>query len=122
MADQGFDQRICGYIRAFRPLAHVNLVLPNLVGQLLACQQSGAYDRVRGLWAFVLGLALHVMIIGANEWGDRLSDQPHAQTLISGGSGMVALGTVSAHVLRFCAWAGFVAGAAWLLLAVVCDV
>jgi 1,4-dihydroxy-2-naphthoate octaprenyltransferase len=104
------------WLVAVRPLAQINLLLPNLAGQAAAYAASGDFDWGRCFFAASMGVPLQLMIMGANEWGDRFSDQPGANTLISGGSGVILSGRLASRALLKMARVGFFTGSVAIAL------
>ena len=84
------------WARAFRPPAQINLALPMLVGLLHNAPWS-MQTLGHGLG---LSLLLQAMILYSNDASDATTDDLSQRTLISGGSGVGAEGSLSPHALR----------------------
>lgn len=96
------------WIQAARPLAHVNIVVPLVLGQVAALHVG---DRFRWPWfaaALGWGVVNHLVIIFANDFADRDADTGR-RTLLSGGSGVLADGKLTAPQLARAASAAAVA-------------
>jgi 1,4-dihydroxy-2-naphthoate octaprenyltransferase len=79
------------WIQAARPLAHVNIVVPLVLGQVAAWHVTGRFD---GLWfgaSLAWGVLDHLFVIFANDFADRRADSGR-RTLLSGGSGVIPEG------------------------------
>ncbi|MBX3270911.1 MAG: prenyltransferase [Sandaracinaceae bacterium] len=101
------------WARAARPLAHVNLAPPILLGQALAYAQTHTFDPVLAAVAFGFGALDHLVIVFGNDYADRDADaQARARTLVSGGSRVIPDGLIRASSLR----AGALAAAIALLV------
>ena len=82
------------WIQAARPLAHVNIVMPLLLGTVAAWHVTGHLD---GLWfaaALVWGMADHLFVVMSNDFADREADSGR-RTPLSGGSGVIVEGKLS---------------------------
>ncbi|MGB5310632.1 MAG: prenyltransferase [Polyangiales bacterium] len=102
------------WIQAARPLAHVNIVVPILLGHVAAWHVTGLFD---GWWlAAVLGWGVldHLFVIFANDFADQRGDSGR-RTPISGGSGVIPEGKLAPQQLASAARA-----AAILLLLYSC--
>lgn len=98
------------WIQAARPLAHVNIAVPLLLGQVAAWHVT---ERFSGWWlaaSLIWGAVSHLFIIFANEFADRHADSGR-RTILSGGSGVIPEGKLGASQLARAA-----VGAAVLLL------
>lgn len=75
------------WLRATRPAAAINLLLPLALGQALAHQATGAFSMASCLFLLLYGLAMQLYIVFLNDWADQradvLNDTP---TIFSGGS------------------------------------
>jgi 1,4-dihydroxy-2-naphthoate octaprenyltransferase len=95
------------WIQASRPLAHVNIVVPLLLGHVAAWHVTGSFDARWLAAALVWGLLDHLFVIFANDYADRNSDSGR-RTLLSGGSGVIPQGKLAAHqVARAAQLSGF---------------
>jgi len=82
------------WIQAARPLAHVNIAVPLLLGQIAAWHVT---NRFAWGWfgaALVWGVLNHLFIIFANDFADRDADSAR-RTPLSGGSGVIPEGKLS---------------------------
>ncbi len=88
------------WIQAVRPLAHVNIVVPLLLGQAAAWHLTGRFD---GWWlgaALGWGVLDHLFVIFSNDFADRRADSGRT-TVLSGGSGVIPQGKLApARVAR----------------------
>ena len=100
---------IKSWVQASRPLAHVNIAMPLVLGQVAAWHVTG---RFSGLWfvaALLWGALDHLFVIFANDFADREADSGR-RTMLSGGSGVIPDGKLLPRQI------GRAAGAAALLL------
>lgn len=82
------------WIQASRPLAHVNIALPLVLGQVAAWHVTG---RFSWLWfgAGLLWAVLdHLFVVFSNDFADHETDTGRT-TLLSGGSGVIPEGKLS---------------------------
>ncbi len=79
------------WFQAARPLAHVNIVVPVLLGHAAAWHQTRAFDARWLLAALAWGVLDHLFVIFSNDYADREADSG-ARTLLSGGSGVIPEG------------------------------
>ena len=79
------------WFQAARPLAHVNIVVPVLLGHAAAWPLTRAFDPRWLLAALVWGVLDHLLVIFSNDYADREADSG-ARTLLSGGSGVIPEG------------------------------
>lgn len=88
------------WIQAARPLAHINIVVPLLLGHAAAWHVTGRFD---GWWlaaALGWGVLDHLFVIFANDFADR-GDDTGRTTMLSGGSGVIPQGKLApARVAR----------------------
>ena len=82
------------WIQAARPLAHVNIVVPLLLGHAAAWHVTGRFSLVWFAAALCWGVLDHLFVIFANDFADRDSDTG-ARTFLSGGSGVIQEGKLS---------------------------
>jgi len=82
------------WVQAARPLAHVNILVPLLLGHVVAWRTVGLFDPWWLLAALVWGVLDHLFVIFANDFADRDSDSGH-RTLLSGGSGVIPDGKLT---------------------------
>ena len=82
------------WIQAARPLAHVNIVIPILLGQVAAWHVTG---RLSWLWlaaSLTWGALDHLFVVFSNDFADREADTG-ARTALSGGSGVIPEGKLT---------------------------
>ena len=94
------------WLQAARAPAQINIALPLILGQLLACQQAWVCRWDFALLLVLYGLAMQLYIVFWNDWADRDADvhNPHP-TIFSGGSRVLTDGLLAPREL-------FIAGAA----------
>jgi 1,4-dihydroxy-2-naphthoate octaprenyltransferase len=102
------------WIQAARPLAHVNIVVPLLLGHVAAWHVRGLFDAWWLAAALGWGVLDHLFVIFANDFADRGADSG-SRTLLSGGSGVIPEGKLAPHQIARAAQV-----AAILLLAFSC--
>ena len=83
------------WTQAARPLAHVNIVVPLLLGHAAAWHVAGRFSFPWLLGALVWGVLDHLFVMFANDFADRDTDTG-ARTVLSGGSGVIQEGKLSA--------------------------
>jgi 1,4-dihydroxy-2-naphthoate octaprenyltransferase len=83
------------WIQAARPLAHVNIAVPLLLGQVAAWHVTGRFSVAWLGAALLWGVLDHLFVIFANDFADRDADSG-TRTLLSGGSGVIPEGKLSA--------------------------
>lgn len=94
------------WLKATRPLAHVNIAPPLLFGQALAYAAGHPFEAGLAAVAFVFGAVDHLFIVFANDYADREADALNeAPTVFSGGSRVLVEGWLSPAQLRAAAWA-----------------
>lgn len=79
------------WIQAARPLAHVNILVPLLLGHAAAWHATQRFHWGWFAAALAWGALDHVFVIFANDFADRESDTG-ARTWLSGGSGVIPEG------------------------------
>ena len=79
------------WVQAARPLAHVNIVVPILLGHAAAWHATRAFDARWLLAALAWGVLDHLFVIFSNDYADREADSG-ARTVLSGGSGVIPEG------------------------------
>lgn len=102
------------WIRAARPLAHVNIAMPLLLGHVAAWHVTERFDWRWFGAAILWGVLDHLFVIFANDFADRDADTGRT-TVLSGGSGVIQEGKLSARQVERAAQ-----GAAILLLSYSC--
>jgi len=82
------------WIQASRPLAHVNIAAPLLLGQAAAWHVT---ERFAWHWftaALLWGILDHLFVIFSNDFADHEADSER-RTLLSGGSGVIQEGKLT---------------------------
>jgi len=75
------------WLRASRPAAAINLLLPLALGQALVFQTTGAFSTTLCLLLLFYGLAMQLYIVFLNDWADQRADALNdTPTIFSGGS------------------------------------
>ena len=82
------------WIQAARPLAHVNIVVPLLLGHVAAWHVTGLFDAWWLVAALGWGVLDHLFVIFANDFADQDADSGR-RTLLSGGSGVIPEGKLA---------------------------
>ncbi|MDH4283540.1 MAG: prenyltransferase [Myxococcales bacterium] len=77
------------WIQASRPLAHVNIAVPLMLGQASAWHLTGRFQWLWFAAALLWGVLDHLFVVYANDFADRKADTGR-RTLLSGGSGVIA--------------------------------
>ncbi|MGB8331863.1 MAG: prenyltransferase [Polyangiales bacterium] len=90
------------WVQAARPLAHVNIAAPLLVGQVAAWHLTGRFTWRWFAAALLWGVLDHLFVIFANDFADRDTDSGR-RTLVSGGSGVIAEGKLAPSQLKYAA-------------------
>ena len=96
------------WIQAARPLAHVNIVVPLLLGHAAAWHVTGQFHWAWFLAALAWGVCDHLFVIFANDFADHEADSGH-RTLLSGGSGVIHEGKLTAQQVARAAAAAAIA-------------
>ncbi len=86
------------WVQASRPLAQVNIAAPLLLGQVAAWHVTGRLDWLWLAAGLLWGVFDHLFIIFANDFADREADTGR-RTLLSGGSGVIPEGKLTASQL-----------------------
>lgn len=102
------------WIQAARPLAHVNIVVPLLLGHAAAWHVTGRFDARWLVAALAWGVLDHLFVIFSNDFADRDADSGE-RTLLSGGSGVIPEGKLTSDQVARAAQ-----GSAALLLGYSC--
>ena len=84
------------WIQAARPLAHVNIVVPLLLGHVAAWHVTGRFDASWLVAALAWGVIDHMFVIFANDYADRDADSGD-RTVLSGGSGVIPEGKLTSR-------------------------
>ncbi len=82
------------WVQASRPLAHVNIVVPMLLGQVAAWHVTKRFSIGWLAAALLWGVLDHLFIIFANDFADREGDSGR-RTVLSGGSGVIPEGKLT---------------------------
>ena len=82
------------WIQASRPLAHVNIAVPLVLGQVAAWHVTRHFDVRWFAAALVWGVLDHLFVIFANDFADQDGDSGR-RTLLSGGSGVIPEGKLT---------------------------
>ncbi|MHC4452679.1 MAG: prenyltransferase, partial [Planctomycetota bacterium] len=79
------------WIQASRPLAHINIAVPLILGQVAAWHLTGRFSWFWFAAALFWGVLDHLFVIFANDFADQEADSGR-RTLLSGGSGVIPEG------------------------------
>jgi len=82
------------WIQAARPLAHVNILIPLLLGHAAAWHVRAAFSLRWFVAALLWGVLDHLFVIFSNDVADREADTG-VRTVLSGGSGVIQEGKLS---------------------------
>jgi 1,4-dihydroxy-2-naphthoate octaprenyltransferase len=96
------------WIQAARPLAHVNIVVPLLLGHAAAWHVTGQFDVAWLLAALAWGVLDHLFVIFANDFADHEADTGR-RTPLSGGSGVIPEGKLAPEQVARAAQAAAIA-------------
>ncbi len=83
------------WLQALRPLAQLNIAVPLVLGQVAAWHVTGRFRWVWFAAALIWGLLDHAFVVLSNDYADRDADTG-TRTSISGGSGVIAEGKLTA--------------------------
>lgn len=86
------------WIQAARPLAHLNIVVPLLLGQAAAWHVTGRFSLGWFAAALAWGVLDHLFVVFANDYADRATDTG-SRTPLSGGSGVIPEGKLTARAV-----------------------
>lgn len=93
------------WLKALRPLAQVNLVVPLWLGQALAFALTGEFSLATFYAAHVLAALLLPVIVFFNDYADRDTDADnHTYNEFSGGSRVLPEGRLQPDELRAAGW------------------
>ena len=96
------------WIQASRPLAHINIAVPLILGQVAAWHVTGRFSWPWLAAAMLWGALDHLFVVFANDFADHEADSGR-RTLLSGGSGVIPEGKLTARqVERAAQWAALV--------------
>ena len=82
------------WIQASRPLAHINIAVPLLLGQVAAWHVNGRFSLLWLLAAMLWGALDHLFVVFSNDFADHEADSGR-RTLLSGGSGVIPEGRLT---------------------------
>lgn len=82
------------WIQASRPLAHINIAVPLLLGQVAAWHVNGRFSWLWLLAAMLWGALDHLFVVFSNDFADHEADSGR-RTLLSGGSGVIPEGKLT---------------------------
>ena len=82
------------WIQASRPLAHINIAVPLLLGQVAAWHVHGRFSWLWLLAAMLWGALDHLFVVFSNDFADHEADSGR-RTLLSGGSGVIPEGKLT---------------------------
>ena len=82
------------WMQAARPLAHVNIAVPLVLGQVAAWHVTGRFESRWFAAALLWGALDHLFVIFANDFADRDADSGR-RTVLSGGSGVIPEGKLT---------------------------
>ena len=100
--------RMKSWIQASRPLAHINIAVPLLLGQAAAWHVTGRFSWFWFMAALFWGVLDHLFVIYANDFADREADSGR-RTVLSGGSGVIPEGKLSPQQVKRAAQAAAIA-------------
>ncbi|MBT8469096.1 MAG: prenyltransferase [Myxococcales bacterium] len=84
------------WIQASRPLAHINIAVPLILGQAAAWHVTGRFSWWWLAAALLWGALDHWFVVFANDFADQEADSGQ-RTLLSGGSGVIPEGKLTAR-------------------------
>ena len=87
------------WIQASRPLAHVNVAVPLILGQAAAWHITARFSWYWFAAAFLWGVLDHLFVIFSNDFADRKADSVQ-RTILSGGSGVIAEGRLTSRQVK----------------------
>jgi len=102
------------WLQALRPLAHVNIAVPLLLGQVAAWHTTSRFSWPWFAAAMLWGSLDHLFVVFGNDFADHEADSDR-RTLLSGGSGVIPEGKLTPLQVARAAWA-----AAMLLMIYSC--
>ncbi len=82
------------WIQASRPLAHINIAVPLMLGQVAAWHVTGGFNWAWFAAALLWGVLDHLFVVFANDFADHEADSGR-RTLLSGGSGVIPEGKLT---------------------------
>ena len=91
---------LAAWWQAARPLAHVNIAMPLVVGQALAIAAGARFNAFACVLVHLFGVFDHLFIVFANDVADESGDRASAtHTMFSGGSRVLPDGLLDARTL-----------------------
>jgi 1,4-dihydroxy-2-naphthoate octaprenyltransferase len=87
------------WIQASRPLAQINIALPLILGQAAAWHLTRRFEVWWLAAAMLWGVLDHLFVVFANDFADHNADSGR-RTLLSGGSGVIPEGKLSARQVK----------------------
>jgi 1,4-dihydroxy-2-naphthoate octaprenyltransferase len=87
------------WIQASRPLAHINIGVPLVLGQAAAVHVTGSFSWTWFAATMLWGVLDHLFVVFSNDFADRGADSG-TRTLFSGGSGVIPEGKLTALRLK----------------------
>jgi 1,4-dihydroxy-2-naphthoate octaprenyltransferase len=87
------------WVQASRPLAHVNVAVPLLLGQVAAWHVTARFSWSWFAAACLWGVLDHLFMIFSNDFADREADSMN-RTILSGGSGVIAEGRLTSSQVK----------------------
>ena len=103
------------WVQASRPLAHVSIAVPLILGQAAAWHVARTFTLFWFVAAVLWGILDHLFVVYANDYADHEADTGN-RTLISGGSGVISEGKLTPSHLRRAAQASALLLMAWSCL------
>ncbi len=82
------------WFQASRPLAHINIAVPLLLGQVSAWHVTGRFNWLWLVAAMLWGALDHLFVVFSNDFADHEADSGR-RTLLSGGSGVIPEGKLT---------------------------
>ena len=87
------------WIQAARPLAHVNIIVPVLLGHAAAWHLTGWFSLPWFVASLGWGVLDHLFVVFSNDFADHETDTGE-RTFLSGGSGVIQEGKLPAATVR----------------------
>ena len=104
------DVKLSSWLQAARPLAHANIAVPLLVGEVLGWAATGEWDLRLVALTHAAAVLDQLFIVFANDVADEASDRENDDaTMFSGGSRVLVEGKISPTALRRASWLAAVA-------------
>ena len=97
--------KLTAWLQAARPLAHANIAIPLLVGEVLGWSVTGTWDLRLVALTHLAAVLDQLFIVFANDVADEAGDRNNADaTPFSGGSRVLVEGKITASALRRASW------------------